>query len=191
MEILNQLNHQLLDLFSKTGQLHADAFIALDGEDAEWPIWYAEHLKNDLNSLLKTHFTVSELAYFLVQIENERQLFYNESEWPKFYAEKMLNKFLFVIEPSQISKKTLYYSENCHFCATLINKIKDLGLDLELKEINRSTDYSQELIEAAGRLIVPSIMIGLNDHRKLWYTDSTDMIFFLENQKNISLKGKL
>ena len=43
---------QLAELFKKTGQAHHQAFIETDGEDPDWPIWYANYLGDRLTPFL-------------------------------------------------------------------------------------------------------------------------------------------
>ena len=40
----SELKKQIAELFQKTGSDHHQAFIETDGEDPEWPLWYAECL---------------------------------------------------------------------------------------------------------------------------------------------------
>jgi len=58
---------QLEDLFRKTEAEHHKAFIKTDGEDPDWPLWYADYLKEKLGKLLDAKFTKSELVYLLAK----------------------------------------------------------------------------------------------------------------------------
>ena len=43
---------QLAALFQETGAAHHRAYIQTDGEDPDWPLWYAEHIHDQVNTLL-------------------------------------------------------------------------------------------------------------------------------------------
>ena len=76
----------LVALLSAAGPAHHEAFIETDGEDPEWPLWYAQYLRNDLNQLLGTALTKSELVYVLVDMERQRIREAPEADWPSYYA---------------------------------------------------------------------------------------------------------
>ncbi len=78
---------QIEELFQKTGSDHHQAFIATDGKDPEWPLWYAEYLVDKLGPLLNTKFTKSELVYLILTAENERAEKAPSSNWPGYYAD--------------------------------------------------------------------------------------------------------
>ena len=59
----------LLELLEAAGPAHHQAFIATDGEDPEWPLWYAEYLQEGMSAALDTPFTKSRITYLLISIE--------------------------------------------------------------------------------------------------------------------------
>jgi hypothetical protein len=61
------LARQLEDLFHEAGEAHHQAYIETDGVDQEWPLWYADYLRERLGELLDASFTKSELVHMLVQ----------------------------------------------------------------------------------------------------------------------------
>lgn len=77
---------QLAALFRETAEAHQAAFAACDGEDPEWPLWYAAHLQARLNALLGNDLTKSEIVWGLVSAENERQE-EEDDDWSMFYAD--------------------------------------------------------------------------------------------------------
>jgi hypothetical protein len=77
---------ELEELFHQTGQAHHQAFIDTDGEDLEWPVWYAENMIGRLSVLLEAKFTQSELIYLLVGAEKERSLRAPGADWARYYA---------------------------------------------------------------------------------------------------------
>ncbi len=81
----NQIN-QLSELFEEVGNAHHQAFIETDGEDAEWPLWYAEYLVDKLPPVLGREFTKSELVYCLVTLSKKQPEISPDARWPDFYA---------------------------------------------------------------------------------------------------------
>jgi len=84
--------NQIAELFKKTGSDHHQAFIETDGEDPEWPLWYAEYLVDKLGPLLTTKFTKSELVYLILTVEKERAENAPSSDWPVYYADFFIQK---------------------------------------------------------------------------------------------------
>ena len=85
---------QLEDLFRKAGNAHHKAFIKTNGEDPDWPIWYADYLLEKLLNLLNASFTKSELVYLLVTAEKERALMAPGSDWPRYYTNFFIERYL-------------------------------------------------------------------------------------------------
>lgn len=44
-------------LFAETGSAHHQAFIDVDGDDAEWAIWYAEYSQQKISDILNATLT--------------------------------------------------------------------------------------------------------------------------------------
>jgi hypothetical protein len=80
------VSQQLASLLRDAGNAHHKAFIATNGDDPEWPIWYAEFLQPKVNTLLGTQWTKSELAYLLLRSEKKHKAQASGSSWPEFYA---------------------------------------------------------------------------------------------------------
>ncbi|MER3554112.1 MAG: hypothetical protein C4331_07140 [Meiothermus sp.] len=81
--------HQLSDLFRKAGQAHHRAFIRTNGEDPEWPLWYAEYLLPRLKPYLARSVSNSELVCWLIQTEKDRAV----ADWPTVYAMRLLEDY--------------------------------------------------------------------------------------------------
>lgn len=84
---------QVEALLREAGKAHHDAFIAVDGADAEWPLWYAEYLHERLTGLLDARFTKSELVYLLISLDRELQRTAPGGDWAKFYAGELLQRY--------------------------------------------------------------------------------------------------
>jgi hypothetical protein len=51
------LAQQLEELFREAGAAHHQAYIETDGADPEWPLWYADYLRERPGALLDVSFT--------------------------------------------------------------------------------------------------------------------------------------
>lgn len=84
---------QLKELFKEAKRAHLEAFADVDGADAEWPSWYAQHMHRRLCTLLQADFTRSELIYLLVMVDRERGARAPGAEWTGYYARFFLDRF--------------------------------------------------------------------------------------------------
>jgi hypothetical protein len=80
------LTSQLEGLFHEVGGAHHQAYIETDGADPEWPLWYADYLRERLGALLDASFTKSELVHMLVLVANEQPLRAPGANWARYYA---------------------------------------------------------------------------------------------------------
>jgi hypothetical protein len=77
---------RLQELFREVSEAHHQAYIETDGADPEWPLWYAEHLRDRLGAELDAGFTKSELVYMLMLVAHEQPLRAPGANWAKYYA---------------------------------------------------------------------------------------------------------
>lgn len=57
---------EMIALFKETTNAHQQAFKESNGEDLEWPIWYAKYMQEKTRDIIDLDITVSELVYLLV-----------------------------------------------------------------------------------------------------------------------------
>lgn len=88
----NNTEQQLAGLFRDAGAAHHRAFLATNGDDPEWPIWYASVLQPKLVELLSAPWTKSEVVYLLVRAERERRAVNPPPDWPEFYAKLFIHE---------------------------------------------------------------------------------------------------
>ncbi len=88
------LAKRLSDLLMETGHAHHEAFIDTDGDDPDWPLWYAEHLREPLSEHLDTKLTKSELVYLLVLVDKEHNVQDPGAKWPGYYARFFIERYL-------------------------------------------------------------------------------------------------
>jgi hypothetical protein len=89
----DNLIDELATLLNETAEAHHKAFSATNGEDAEWPIWYADYLLEKMRIMLNYKFTKSELIYILVSAEKENGRIAPGAYWPKFYANFIVSRY--------------------------------------------------------------------------------------------------
>jgi hypothetical protein len=81
-----ELVEAVAQLLTETSDAHHEAFHEHDGDDPEWPLWYAEYLLDRLEPLLDADLTRSELVYALVRAERERRGDSSSERWPEYYG---------------------------------------------------------------------------------------------------------
>jgi len=88
------LESELAELFLQTGKDHHQAFIETDGEDPDWPQWYAEYLEGRLPKVLgATSLTRTSIEQALTEADGYHREQSDETEWPTVYAQFFINRF--------------------------------------------------------------------------------------------------
>ena len=175
-----ELRTQLANVFLETGHAHHEAFLATDGADPEWPLWYADHLQAPLSDALRSPFTKSQLVYCVMDADFEHQARAPESAWHEFYADQFVERYAPSPAPAQ-DKLALYYLRTCPFCALVTSAIERLGLDVELLEISDEPRYREELMKSRGRATVPVLRITSPDGEQRLMPESRDIVRYLES----------
>ena len=83
----------LAELLRQTREAHHQAFIANDGLDPDWAIWYADYLYDRLPALLGVRLDKSELIYVFKQLDYEQQFSLAGADWAHSYARKLLMRY--------------------------------------------------------------------------------------------------
>jgi glutaredoxin len=175
-----ELRQKIAELFAETRRAHHTAFAGTDGDDPEWPIWYAEHLQEPLSNALDTPFTKSQLIYCVMDADFEHAARDPESDWSQFYAAQFVERYAKSPAPEE-DKLVLYHSRTCPFCYYVTSAIDRLGLNVELREIYTDANYRDELVEARGRATVPVLRIISPNGDERWMPESRDIIRYLES----------
>lgn len=84
---------QLEALFHEAGEAHHQAYIETDGAHDDWPIWYAEYLRDRLAELLDARFTKSELVYLIITLDREVNRVAPGANWQAYYARALLERY--------------------------------------------------------------------------------------------------
>ncbi len=75
----------LAELLAATSHAHHEAFVVTNGEDPEWPLWYAQYLQPRLQSDHGIEVTVSDLVHVLVQADRDHA----GGAWTEYYAQRI------------------------------------------------------------------------------------------------------
>lgn len=79
-------------LFRSTAQAHHRAFAATNGDDPDWPAWYARELAAPLSVLLGVTLEPADLATALRQLDQDMQRELPGSDWTLYYADWFLSR---------------------------------------------------------------------------------------------------
>lgn len=80
----------LAELLAGAGRAHHHAFLATNGEDPEWPLWYAEYLESPISTHLGAAPTRSRLVQCLLNADDAHQTTMPGEPWHRFYATYLL-----------------------------------------------------------------------------------------------------
>lgn len=169
----------IADLMKEAGKAHHQAFLSTDGEDPDWPIWYADYLLAPLGRLLETPFTRSQLVYCLMNAEFEREAIAPDADWHGYYAEHFAEHFAATETPTK-DKLALYHTPGCPFCALVRASIDRLGIDVELRDVSTDRQHFNDLVAARNRATVPVLRITSPDGDSRWLPESRDIVQYLE-----------
>ncbi len=174
-----ELRNNLAELFLQAGSAHHEAFLATDGVDRDWPIWYAEYLQQPIYDQLNLSFDKSQLIYCLMDADFEHTARSPETKWSDFYADEIIERYAPSDSPAE-DRLALYHFNGCPFCSMVRAAIGRLGIDVELRDIHQNTQYRDDLIEVRGRATVPVLQITSPDGEERWMPESRDIVRYLE-----------
>jgi len=84
-------------------------------------------------------------------------------------------------EKTPTSELSLYYLKTCPYCIRVLVAMKQLGLEIRLKNIRKEAAYREELIQGGGKPQVPCLRIG-EDAQAIWIYESGDIVNFLRTR---------
>jgi hypothetical protein len=84
----------LADLFRQTGEAHHQAYIATNGTDADWPIWYADYLYDKLPQHLGVTLNKGSIIYIIMGLDFAQKSEAPGSDWAQYYARTLLMRYL-------------------------------------------------------------------------------------------------
>lgn len=81
---------ELAQVLRRAKQAHGEAFVHTDGEDPEWPEWYAEHMLEEVRMLLDLPgLSRQTLAHALASLDEEHRRQASSEPWWRFYARSL------------------------------------------------------------------------------------------------------
>ena len=83
---------------------------------------------------------------------------------------------------TQAPDLALYHFGFCPYCRMVRNKIKQLSLAIELRDIHQSNQHLQELVKGGGKKTVPCLQITTDDGKVTWLYESTDIVAYLDKR---------
>jgi NAD(P)H-hydrate epimerase len=83
----------LTELMRQSGHAHHQAFLATNGADDDWAIWYADYLYDKLPSYLGKQLPRSEIVYALKRLDYEYQAEKPNEHWSSCYARRLLMRY--------------------------------------------------------------------------------------------------
>ncbi|MEM7435813.1 MAG: glutathione S-transferase N-terminal domain-containing protein [Myxococcota bacterium] len=164
-------------LFVETGKAHHQAFLATDGVDPDWALWYADYLYEPIQKWLTGDHTRTDLVVALVEAASEHTARSPDTPWAEFYAKFFCERYVC----EDVETLALYYSPTCPFCIRVLRVIEELGIDVELRNAWANDTYRNELVEARGRATVP-VLRCTSATRDRWMPESADIIRYLRRR---------
>ena len=79
----------LAALLIKTGHSHHNAFLATDGTDPEWPLWYSKYLQDKVGAFLDVDPTRSKIIQCLLNADEAHSAPGAEQPCPAVYSNVM------------------------------------------------------------------------------------------------------
>ncbi|NLO81314.1 MAG: glutaredoxin [Xanthomonadaceae bacterium] len=77
---------------------------------------------------------------------------------------------------------SLYQYDACPYCALVRMAIRELGLDIEIRDVLRHPRFRRELIAGGGSSQVPCLRLDYPDGRTRWMYESLDIIDYLRRR---------
>lgn len=173
-----QDQRELADLFRRTASDFESGRIGDDNGEPDWPIGYAEVLRQPLAERYDLEFSRSGLISCLLKADDEYEARSPDSDWADFYA-GYLAECHGASETPDEDRLALYYFPSCPFCRRVLAALEPLDVDVELRNINEDDRYREELIEARGRGTVPVLRIESPDGEIRWMPESKDIVRYL------------
>ncbi len=176
---ISQQRAAMTELFQASGKAHGQAFAASNGQDSEWPLWYAEYLQTPLSRITAYRLTRSELVYCLMSIEFERKATASTVDWPAYYAGHFVERY--GVAESAGDSLALYHSEDCPYCVSVRAGLARLGLDIELRDVDEEHQHRDALVAARQRATVPVLRVESACGEVRWIPNSSDIVRYLES----------
>ncbi|GHO96204.1 hypothetical protein KSF_062520 [Reticulibacter mediterranei] len=82
-------------LLHQAGEAHLATHQETNGDDPDWPIWYAGYLlENGFEALLDAKLLRSDLIYLLVLVDKQQKIEAPGAQWERYYADFFVTRYL-------------------------------------------------------------------------------------------------
>ena len=88
------------------------------------------------------------------------------------------------VPQQQTNKFALYHYDSCPFCKITRWSIDELGVDVELRNIQLQQKHCNDLQMGGGKTQVPCLRIEHTNGESQWLYESDDIINYLAHQQN-------
>lgn len=86
-----------------------------------------------------------------------------------------------VSKDDRTSRLSLYGYESCSFCVKVRRVMKQLNLDIEMRDTLNNVSYREELQREGGKAMVPCLRIAGKNGKVYWLYESSKIIRFLQD----------
>lgn len=76
----------------------------------------------------------------------------------------------------------LYHFESCPYCERVRGALRRLEIEIEMRDIQTTPKWRQELVSATGKQMVPCLRIEEPGAPVRWMPESLDIISYLETE---------
>lgn len=85
-------------------------------------------------------------------------------------------------ETIQANDLALYHFGFCPYCRMVRSKMKQLALDIELRDIHQQDSHFQALLSGGGKQTVPCLRITDAEGQDQWMYESADIMDYLDKR---------
>ncbi len=75
----------------------------------------------------------------------------------------------------------LYHYDTCGYCLRVRRALYELGVEVDMRNINQSPEHLRALVEARGQRTVPVLRIRHEDGDE-WLAESSDIVAYLRKR---------
>ena len=90
---MTEQKNALAELLVEVADAHQLAFADTEGEDPEWPMWYADFMIEKLSELLHAPLTRSELICMLLNLSRLQPVEAPDIPWQEYYADYLIERY--------------------------------------------------------------------------------------------------
>lgn len=76
----------------------------------------------------------------------------------------------------------LYYYPACPYCIMVLRAVEQMGLKIDLRNIQSNSSWYRELVDDGGRSTVPCLRIEEKNSWVEWLYESYDIIDYLQEE---------